>query len=760
MVKEIEIIVPFKRDGDILEVGGGDIPMFHPNFDMRKLPTVDIVGDLEGDWPISDKTYDGVFGKFIIEHICWRLLPKFVSECYRVLKNGGSVMMVGPNTLEQCAEITRRNKIGIDESSMIFGGQEEAGWNEHKAAFSPEYAIELFKGAGFERVEVEPWPVAKTDMIIRAWKGQTDVDNLKWRQEMDVKMNNNFKGVKTHNAPPVGQESVKQPRLKLNIGSFTVMFKGWVNMDILDLNDYARQNGFEFRQCDVTKGLPQKSETVDAIVTSHLLEHISRADGLKFLRECLRVLKPEGILRVAVPDTMKIAEAWVHKGLKGTFDYNEGVKNAEDDAEAFWNFVFSGHVTAYDAKSVTVKMMEAGFKCKEQQPGMSMDRDIAEETKDMYPDHSSYIEGIKPKITTSGPTTDIKLDVTDRPLKIGLISTPFFNCPPKGYSGLEMVVWDLACGLSALGHKVTLYAPEGSKAPPNGELVITGPSITDVNVNWVEKEQNVNNVVAQSFKDLDILHGHNWFGFEYLLRNNGPKICHTHHGHLNSDWWLKEKSPFKLNFIAISKWMKTLYDKQGIPSEYVYNGIDLSRYEFQEKKGDRLLYVGRISKFKQPHIAISLAKRLNVGLDIVGGTFVDDKQYLSDIKFACDGKQITFNPDVDHETKIKFMQNAKCLLFPSNMGEPFGLVAAEAMACGTPVVALNDGAISEVVNDGTTGYVLPDYDKIESAMQLTTKLNLITPNACRVRTLTMFSRKVMAENYVRLYRSILQNQEW
>jgi glycosyltransferase involved in cell wall biosynthesis/predicted SAM-dependent methyltransferase len=958
MLESITINLPFNSKGHILEIGGGDIPLFRPNFDMRELPTVDIVGNLEEPWPIADESFDGVFGKFVIEHVSWRKIPFFVSECYRILKPGGAVMMISPNTLEQCKEIVKLGDISTNCASLIFGGQEEPGWNEHKAAFSPNYAQTVFKLGGFSDVRTEPWPGtiwtgAKTDMTIIAFKSQhsphvtgnrfewmlskikasesiidlgsgpdgawgmrgfnvTTVDDnpefhpnivsrieevqlpdktfdvailaeclehnddpmplLKsaerlakkriiitvpyeahWSKNLTPFKNTghkkfytpelltqeleklgydftveeiitditypdsrpaehwswvgaiiNLEVKKVNNPYKEPEDTLKlKPtlpnRVKLNLGSFTVMARNWLNVDILDLTEYARQNSYLFKQHDVTTGIPCDSNSVDAIVSSHLLEHLTRKDGLKLLTECFRILKPGGILRVAIPDAKILARYYANSyngdtSFKKQFGYNEGVKSATDEAEAFWNIVIAGHSTAYDAGAVEKLMTDIGFiDVLAMEAGISRDKDIQSETTDMYQDHTSYIEGIKPRTLTtlldnpvakkvaqdvftsleaesdSEKTARRIQSLTDSipktvsPLNIGLISTTFFGCPPKGYSGLEMVVWDLAEGLAELGHKVRLFAPEGSKAPTNGELVITGPALQTVNVDWIAAEESINQVVAKYSKDLDILHGHNWFGFEYSLHGTGPKICHTHHGHINPQWWLQSPPPYKLNFIAISKWMKSLYSRQGITNEFVYNGLDLSRYPFSENKGDRLLYVGRISKFKQPHVAIELAKKLKLGLDIVGGTFVDDQAYVEDIKKACDGKQITFNPDVTHEEKIKFMQTAKCLVFPSAMGEPFGLVAAETMACGTPVLALNDGAIGEVVNTGVTGFVCNSTNELINSVEKLESLykTLNVPNACRVRSLTMFSRKIMAENYVKAYRQMLTpGGEW
>jgi len=336
------------------------------------------------------------------------------------------------------------------------------------------------------------------------------------------------------------------------------------------------------------------------------------------------------------------------------------------------------------------------------------------------------------------------------------------------------VVFDLACALTKLNHKVVVIASKGSKVPPKGFLIECGEPELKVQTNWLEAERKMWQSYKKYLEDFDIIHSHTWFGFIYAskTKNQSLKVCHTHHGHLNMAWWGRSKPPFKLNLIAISEWMSRIYKAQGFNCKYVYNGINLERYPFQKEKGDRLLFVGRIDKFKQTHVAIEVAKKLGMGLDIVGGTFVQDPDYLQQIRRLCDGKQICFYPDAPHETKVNLMQNAKCLLFPSAMGEPFGLVAVEAMSCGTPVVALNDGAIEEVVKEG--GVVCDVFDKkltpkgpvytqkrnpTEALAEAIKNVDKISPEHCR-KNAERFSREKMAENYLKIYKEILAGFEF
>lgn len=220
----------------------------------------------------------------------------------------------------------------------------------------------------------------------------------------------------------------------------------------------------------------------------------------------------------------------------------------------------------------------------------------------------------------------------------------------------------------------------------------------------------------------------------------------------------------KPNLVAISDFMKQYtiqyFNQRGynVSCQHVHNGIDLDKYPFDPnvKKTNRLLYVGRFSKFKKPHTSIEVAKRSNLPIDLVGGTFIDDINYLKEIESMCDGDNVVIYKDVDHDFKIKKMQEAKALIFPSNMNEPFGLVAVEAMACGTPVISTNDGAISEIVIHGKTGFICKSTEEM---IQSVSKLPSIDPEECR-KNAEEFDRTIMAKNYIKLYQRILNNDEW
>jgi glycosyltransferase involved in cell wall biosynthesis len=345
-------------------------------------------------------------------------------------------------------------------------------------------------------------------------------------------------------------------------------------------------------------------------------------------------------------------------------------------------------------------------------------------------------------------------------MKVALVSPPLLSTPPHHYGGLEMIVYDLGLALLDMGVEVTLIGAKGSYLDDRGTIIETIQPSNTTNVDWFNVEMESYYKYRVYLPEFDIIHEHTWFGCTYLAKEKVPelKICHTHHGHLN--WNPKEIPPYigNLNLIAISPFMKGIYENQGFKSEYVFNGIDLTKYQFENTRGDRLLFVGRISELKLPHIAIDVAEDLRMPIDIVGGTFVDNQQYVDFIRRRCRNSPFAeMHFDLEHEKKLELMQNAKAIIMPSRMMEPFGLVAVEAMACGTPVIALNDGALSSVVGtDGKAGFVCNTYGELVDAVE---RAESIFPIDCRKQA-ELFSRENMARGYYALYERLLNNGDW
>jgi len=553
-----------------------------------------------------------------------------------------------------------------------------------------------------------------------------------------------------------------------------------IDLDQYDIPNFIRMNA---------QNLKFEDNSFDVAVLGEILEHIE--DARQVLKEAMRVAKR---IIITVPDEANwtkdkcpyetIEEMTKRRGISLEEISNVSNPNAKEFYQDGYKHLF--HCKHYSEETLCIELEKAGI----------IDYDMgrltyygwsffvvtaqsSSGTNGLQLLHSQGVNdvGRSSQSLPSNPTGNHIGSCTQdlKKLRIALISTPFFTVPPSGYSGLEQIVWDLAEALDELGHEVTIFAPDVSKAPKHGYVVHTGPSINTVNVNWLEEEKRMYEIYKKIItpEKYDIVHGHNWFGFEFLLKISNLKlnVVHTHHGHCSWDTLPPVQHP---NIVTISNFMKTgteLHFKQkGYDAQcmVVYNGINLDKYQFLTiNRSERLLFVGRLDKFKQTHLAIEVANKLNLGLDIVGGSFVQDSSYLDKIKSMCDGIHIRLFLDASHEQKIKLMQTAKCLLFCSQMGEPFGLVACEMMATGGVVVALNDGAIEEVIDNA--GIVCNVFDKkwtdngvkyglkcdpLQALIGGIQKVSNIKPEDCRKRA-KEFSREIMAMNYEKLYYSII-----
>ena len=161
--------LPFKSSDKIIELGGGENCLYHPNVDVRPGPQTDFTADFNKELPITSEEFDGVFCRFAIEHISWRHVTGFVKECYRILKPGGKAVIITANLLEQAKRLVNAEQFDDDLVCMIFGGNDYPE-NTHRCGFSPESATRLFQNIGFSEIIILPFGDLRTDMIIEATK--------------------------------------------------------------------------------------------------------------------------------------------------------------------------------------------------------------------------------------------------------------------------------------------------------------------------------------------------------------------------------------------------------------------------------------------------------------------------------------------------------------------------------------------------------------------------------------------------------------
>lgn len=176
--------LPFKPTDRVLELGGGDNPLFSENADVRPGSKVTMVIDLNLPLPIANDTYDGVYSQFLLEHLRLVGVRMFIGEVFRILKPGGTAIIICANLLEQAQMVIEKEikgEFNDDIVHMVFGGDPDYPENYHKASLTPQYAIRLFREAGFFEITIYGHPVAQkiwgrsTDMIIEAKKSYAQI---------------------------------------------------------------------------------------------------------------------------------------------------------------------------------------------------------------------------------------------------------------------------------------------------------------------------------------------------------------------------------------------------------------------------------------------------------------------------------------------------------------------------------------------------------------------------------------------------------
>jgi glycosyltransferase involved in cell wall biosynthesis len=201
-------------------------------------------------------------------------------------------------------------------------------------------------------------------------------------------------------------------------------------------------------------------------------------------------------------------------------------------------------------------------------------------------------------------------------------------------------------------------------------------------------------------------------------------------------------------FVAVSKEQAQLLTGVNVVGT-VLHGIETDRFTFRETPDDYVLFLGRFTEGKGVLPAIEAARRAGILLVLAAA---DEAYYREKVASLVDGKTVVYHGEADFEAKVKLYGGARALLYPIQAGEPFGLVLAEAMACGTPVAALDRGAVSEIVDEGTTGMIFQNLDELVAGLPRVCALDRQRVHA---RAVQRFSGARMASEYEAVYRKVL-----
>lgn len=343
-------------------------------------------------------------------------------------------------------------------------------------------------------------------------------------------------------------------------------------------------------------------------------------------------------------------------------------------------------------------------------------------------------------------------------MRIAQVSPLWERVPPPGYGGIELVVGHLTDELVRRGHDVTLFASGDSQTLARLEAVAPQALRLDPTV----KEPAVYEIlqmkrVLEQAENFDIIHFHMGFSalpFADLIKT---PFVHTLHNGFTSDNRKLFRQYQHHHYISISH----AHREPDLQLKYIstiHNGINSEHYPFQAQPQDPpyLAFLGRMSPEKGPDLAIAIAKQAGWCLKMAGKINLEEREFFEQSVLPdVDGEQIQYIGELGHEQKVELLGNAKATLFPINWNEPFGLVMIESMCTGTPVIAMNLGAVPEVIAHGKSGFVCNSLEEMVAAIPAALKLNR---QHCHDFVVQNFSVTQMVDKYEAAYTTILNEQ--
>lgn len=306
-------------------------------------------------------------------------------------------------------------------------------------------------------------------------------------------------------------------------------------------------------------------------------------------------------------------------------------------------------------------------------------------------------------------------------------------------------------GLVARGHDVTLFATGDSVTAATLHASFPRGYREDTTM-WPWEMYEMLNLAAavERAADFDLIHyqaGYYPISLAFTRVSPVPVSQTLHHAPVATEvalWQRYREAPF----VAISRAQADLLEGLNVAG-IVPHGIDTDRFTFQAEPDDYLLFLGRFTPGKGPVEAIDVARRRGMRLLLAAA---EEDYYREAVEPLVDGRQVVYVGEADFDTKVKLFGGARALLYPVQSGEPFGLVLAEAMTCGTPVAALDRGAVREVIDDGVTGRAFPDLDAMVNGLD-----DVLGLDRQRVheRAVAKFGVLPMVDGYVEAFRAIV-----
>lgn len=352
-------------------------------------------------------------------------------------------------------------------------------------------------------------------------------------------------------------------------------------------------------------------------------------------------------------------------------------------------------------------------------------------------------------------------------MRIAQVAPPFESVPPMRYGGTERVIALLTEELVRRGHEVTLFASGDSSTsarliPTIDTALWRQPTVRDPLAFWAITLGEVFHRAADG--EFDIVHSHlDFIAYPCAMLIGTPTVT-TLHGRLDLPELARVYARFpSLPVISISNSQRAPLPMANWVST-VYNGVDTDGLRFNPRPGDYLAWLGRISPEKGLEHAVEIARRVGLPLKVAArmplnnladpNVRADWDYYHEVVAPLLKEPDIEYVGEVGDAEKSEFLGRARALLFPIDWPEPFGLVMAEALACGTPVIARRRGSVPEVIRHGVTGFIGETNEELAA---FCARIDEIDRATCRREAETRFSPQAMADGYEAAYRRVLRD---
>ncbi len=334
-------------------------------------------------------------------------------------------------------------------------------------------------------------------------------------------------------------------------------------------------------------------------------------------------------------------------------------------------------------------------------------------------------------------------------MKIAMLAPIAWRTPPRAYGPWELVTSLLTEAMVARGVDVTLFATQDSITAATLAGPVPAPYSEDPSVDAKVWEMRHLAEVFRRASEFDLIHNQADFPAHAFSGLVDTPMVTTIHG-FSSERIMPMYEPYqdRVHYVAIS-------DADRHPrlryADTIHHGIPIEDFPFEPVGSEDLLFFGRIHPDKGAAEAVTVAQATSRRL-VMAGIVQDQGYWERDVRPHVDDDRIVYRGPVGGTERTAALGAAKALLHLINFDEPFGLSVVEAMACGTPVIAIRRGSMPELIEDGVTGFLV---DNVEQAIAAVDRIDEIDRAACRQAAATRFSVDRMADRYLALYRSIL-----